>query len=248
MTFTTHYSSSLGNLYEVRAANGRRLLIECGVPWSKLLKTLAHSLHEDVGEVVGCLVSHEHQDHCRAITKVCQAGIDVYASAGTFEDLGVARWRRTKIIADQVMKTIGPFEVLAFSVVHDAAEPLGFVIWERATDEYLLFATDTMLLKQDWTERDEDGKPLWPFSIIAIGCSFDQDVLEDRVKRGDINETLAKRLLFSHGSVQWVKDYLRKFCCLDKCREIHLLQMSGDNLDKQAVRAEIEKEFIVKTY
>ena len=235
MTFTTHYSSSLGNLYEVRAANGRHLLIEAGVLWAKLQKALDY----DLTGIDGCLISHDHQDHCKAITEVCRAGIDVYASAGTFEALNVARWRRTKIVADQVMVTIGPFEVLAFSVVHDAAEPLGYVVWEPATNEYLLFATDTCLLTQ-WF--------MYPFSYIAIGCSYDQEVLQDRVKSGDINETLAKRLLFSHSSVQWVKDYLRNYCDLSECRGIHLLQMSGDNLDKDAVRAEIEKEFFVKTY
>lgn len=235
MTFKTHYSSSLGNLYEVRAANGRRLLIECGVPWATVNKALDYNLRR----IDGCLISHEHQDHCKAITQVCRAGIDVYASAGTFEALNVARWRRTKIIADQVMVPIGPFKVLAFSVAHDAAEPLGFVVWEPATNDYLLFATDTCLLTQ-WF--------IYPFSIIAIGCSFDQDVLQDRVARGDINETLAKRLLVSHGSVQWVRDYLKKFCDISKCQQIHLLQMSGENLNKEAVRAEIEKEFIVKTY
>lgn len=238
MTFETHYSSSRGNLYEVRSANGRRLLIECGVPWAKLEKALGYKL-VGVNGIDGVLLSHDHADHSKAITQVCRAGIDVYASAGTLEALGAAMWRRTKIVADQAIFDVGEFKVLPFSVEHDADEALGFVVWEPATDEYLLFAIDTCLLTQQFE---------YPFSIIAIGCSFDQDVLQDRVDRKDINETLAKRLLVSHGSVQWVRNYLRKFCCLDSCREIHLLHMSGDNLDKEAVRRAIEDEFIVKTY
>jgi metal-dependent hydrolase (beta-lactamase superfamily II) len=56
LTFTTHYSSSLGNLYEVRAANGRRLLIEAGVPWAKLQRILNFNLKD----IEACLISHEH--------------------------------------------------------------------------------------------------------------------------------------------------------------------------------------------
>lgn len=225
----------MGNLYTATSASGRKLIIDPGVTWKKLQRALDY----DLSSVDAALCGHAHLDHSKAITEVCRAGIDVYASAGTFEALGVAKWRRTKIVADQVMFTVGEFKVLPFSVVHDVPGALGFVIWEPTTDDYLLFAIDTCLLTQ-WF--------IYPFSIIAIGCSFDQDVLQSRVESGDINETLAKRLLVSHGSVQWVRDYLKKFCCLDKCREIHLLHMSGENLDKRAVRDEIEKEFFVKTY
>jgi phosphoribosyl 1,2-cyclic phosphodiesterase len=199
------------------------------VPWRKLEEALGY----DLKGIDGCLISHEHQDHCRAITEVIRNGIDVYASAGTFEALGTAKWRRTKIVADQVIVNVGDaFQVMPFSVVHDVAEPLGYVVRELATGEYLLFAIDTCLLTQ-WF--------IYPFSIIAIGCNYDADILQQRVKDGDIHETVAKRLLFNHPSKQWVDEYLRKFCDLSRCREIHLLHTSGENLDKQAVRREIEK-------
>lgn len=56
MRFESFYSSSTGNLYCVTAANGKRLLIECGVTWRKLIKALSY----DLTNIEACLISHEH--------------------------------------------------------------------------------------------------------------------------------------------------------------------------------------------
>ena len=56
MKFIAHASSSSGNLYCVTAANGKRILIECGVAWKKLQKALGYKLNN----VEACLISHEH--------------------------------------------------------------------------------------------------------------------------------------------------------------------------------------------
>ena len=56
MYFRQHYSGSSGNLYEVVANNGDKLLIEAGVKWSEVLEALDY----DLKSVKGCLLSHEH--------------------------------------------------------------------------------------------------------------------------------------------------------------------------------------------
>jgi len=230
-----HFSSSAGNLYEIVAANGKRLLIEMGVPWNKLQKALKY----DLRNIEGALLTHLHADHSRAIKEVMRAGIDIYSSADTFEALGIALWRRTKVMADMTISKLPSFHVLAFEVEHDVPGALGFVVRELATDDYLLFATDMCMLRQAF---------IYPFSIIMLGCNYDSDILAQRVKDNDIHETVAKRLLFSHPSKQWVDEYLTKFCDLSRCREIHLLHMSGDNLDRKAVQEEIGKGRFVTVY
>ena len=235
MQFIQHASSSSGNLYEIIATNGKRLLIDPGVPWAKLIKSLGF----DLGGIEACLVTHEHQDHCKSVGAVMSAGIDVFASTGTFEALHCPESDRRAIrIESELITGINSFEILCFDVIHDAAEPLGFVIQERATGEFLLFVTDSAFLEQQFS---------YPFGIIAIGCSYDMDILQERVDAGTIDESLAKRLLTSHSSKQWVRGYLRDFCDRSKLREIHLLHCSGENLDKEATRKEIEAEFFVTT-
>ncbi|MDO8302666.1 MAG: hypothetical protein Q7T18_05445, partial [Sedimentisphaerales bacterium] len=82
---------------------------------------------------------------------------------------------------------------------------------------------------------------------IALECSYDKDLHQERVDTGTINESLAKRLLTSHMEKQNTIKYLAEFCDLVKCREIHLLHCSADNIDKEQARKEIEERFFIKT-
>jgi len=238
MTFETFYSSSSGNFYTVTAANGRRLLIECGVTWKKLQKALKY----DLTAIDGCLVTHEHKDHSQGVENILKAGIDVYASEGTF--LGIEEslhlHRRTHTIRDGERFAISEtFEVFPFAVHHDAKEPLGFIVHENAGDENLFFVTDTSHITQRFGIA---------FDIIAISASYDKDVLAGRVERQEINETLAERLLVSHTEWRVAKRYVKEFCNLSQCREIHLLHCSSDNMDKKMVRKDIEESLFIKTF
>ena len=230
MTFKTHYSSSSGNLYQVVAANGKRLLLECGVVWAKLQKALDH----DLEGLEGCLVSHSHHDHCKSVREVQRAGIDVYASAETFEALGgITVTRRSLVMADMQIRHLPSFDVLAFATVHgDCDGSLGFVVREKETREYLLFAIDTAYLRQAFP---------YEFSIIAIGMNFDSETIERRVESGALHESVGRRILKSHPSVKWVKQYLTESVVTDKLREIHLLHGSAGNLDRDKAVREIKK-------
>lgn len=235
MRFEQHYSSSRRNFYTVTASNGKRLLIECGARWTDLQKALSY----DLSGIVGCLLTHEHRDHSKAVEAVMVAGIDVFASNGTFDAISVGRNRRAKRIINQTLiKFAGDFGVLVFSTNHDAAEPMGFIVHEIASKEYLLFATDTSHITQRFKV---------PFTIVAIECAYDKDVLQECVDTHDINETLAKRLLTSHMEKQVAMRYLAEFCDLSKCREIHLLHMSADNIDREQAKTDFEKRFFIET-
>lgn len=234
MKFEQLYSSSSGNLHVVTAANGNRLMIECGVRWALLQKALDFNF----SGIEAAFMSHEHQDHCKSAKEVRRAGIDLYASPGTLEAIGISG-RRVNDVMNKTLVRLPSFDVLCFDTHHDAAEPLGFVVREKESNEFMLFATDTSHLSQQFK---------YPFKIIAIECSYDKDILQERVDTGDINEALAKRLLTSHMERRVTLDYLSKYCDLSRCEQIHLLHMSADNLgDKEAVRREIEERTFIET-
>lgn len=256
MKFLSHYSSSKGNLYEVTAENGARLLIEAGVPWQKLQEALKY----DLKGIEGCLVSHCHADHCKAVKDIQHAGLNVFASSEMWGALARAGTRkanrlRTYDVGDETRYQIlhlNSFDVLPFEVQHNVP-CLGFAVREKATGEYLLFATDFFCLEQDWTElyqedtgQHKKGEPIWPFSIVALACSYDQEILQRLVDDKAIDQTLAKRLLFSHPSRQWLLNYLRNHVNLIKCREIHLLHCSAGNLDHEATCKEFESELFIE--
>lgn len=234
MTFEQYYSSSRSNLYTVTAANGKRLMLECGVRWLLLQKALGYNL----SGIDACLLTHEHADHSKAIKEVMRAGIDVFASVGTFGALRVESNRRAKAIEAYAGITNKVFDSYAFPIIHDAVEPFGYIVREVSTNEYLLFVPDSGYIKQRFNI---------PFTIIALECSYDIEILQHRVDTQDINETLTKRLLESHAEKQTTMNYLAEFCDLSKCREIHLLHCSGDNLDKPATKKEFEKRFFIET-
>ena len=235
MTFEQYYSSCMINLYAVTADNGRRLMLVCGVRWPLLQKALGY----DLSNIDGCLLTHEHADHSKAVKEVMRAGIDVYSSAGTFEALGLIERRRALVVMGDVRFDVGgSFMIACFRINHDANDPHGYIVHEKETEDYLFFVPDSSHIKQRFNIR---------FSIIAIECSYDIKILERRVNEQDINEELAKRLLKSHMEKQTTMKYLAEFCNLYKCQEIHLLHMSADNIDKQATKLEFEKKFFIET-
>lgn len=242
MKFESFYSSSKSNFYVVTTANGKRLLVECGCTWKKLLKALDYKLEN----VVGCLLTHEHQDHAKSVENVLEAGIDVYASAGTFEALGVEHRKAHKIEDGYRFKIGDTFEVFPFTLWADKEKSgyahdvhiFGFVIFDMPQDECMLFVTDACLIVQRFALE---------FNIIAICCNYDGELLARLEADDKINTEFAKRLLTSHMEQKVTISYIRDCCNLGKCTEIHLLHMSGGNIDKEKVRAEIEDEFFIKT-
>jgi len=235
--FEQKYSSSSGNLYTLQTSTGKTLLIEAGVPYKKLLKALNY----DLSSIEGCLLSHEHLDHSKAVIDVISAGIDIYTSAGTLSALGITEdcphYRRAKAIANNTLIKLPSFQVFAFDTNHDAKQPLGFVIREISTGEFMLFATDTSYIEQRFA---------YPFSIIALECSYSKDILEQRVAAKTIDEELAKRLLTSHLEKGRTMQYISDFCDLSKCRQVHLLHLSAENIDKQQTINDFESKFFLK--
>jgi len=234
MKIFQYYSGSSGNLYAIESNNQKQLIVEFGVNWKKAIKAIGYNFQN----IEGMLCSHSHLDHSKSMLKAMNSGIDVYASEETFIAHGLNLNRRAKIIKDGSISKLPSFNVLCFDTQHDCPGSLGFVIKDLNTKELLLFATDTAYLRQRFTYK---------FSIIMLECSYDRDVLGKRVESGDINETLAKRLLESHMEWHNTLRYLQDFCDLSKCHEIHLLHLSRDNIDAEYVRSQIEKTTFIET-
>jgi phosphoribosyl 1,2-cyclic phosphodiesterase len=233
--FIQHYSGSAGNLYEVVAGNGARIIIDPGVRWELLIKALNYELDN----IEACLVSHSHLDHCKSALNMMNNGIATYVSAGALEAMDKVRLHRNSYLIKDEYLCCPNFDIGFFSTFHDAPDPLGFIIKENATKNHLLFATDTSHIRQSFKI---------PFRIIAIECSYDRDLLDNRVLNKTINETLAKRLLESHMEKSVAMNYIKNHCALWNCEELHLLHMSESGIDKEATRKEFEDEFMIRTF
>ncbi len=222
--FTAFSSSSRGNLY--RLSHGENaLLIEAGLPLKEIKKTLGFKL----SGISGCLLTHEHQDHSKAARDLMKSGIDVYCTQGTADALHLAG-HRLNIVRAMVQFRIGPWSILPFDTVHDAAEPVGFLIGHQDGGK-ILFATDTGFLKYRFKN----------LSIIALECNFSGEILKGEVARGKVHPDVARQLWGRHMSLEAVKDMLRAND-LSLVREIHLLHLSDQNSAAELFQQEIQEQ------
>lgn len=221
-------SSSEGNSYALKCGNSV-LLLEAGIPVSKLRKKLPVGL----SHVVGCLVTHEHKDHAGYVKQYLEAGIPVHMSKGTRGVLGMGYM----LPYPDIKFYLGGWRVQTFKTEHDAADPVGFYIASPDNRTRVVFATDTYLLNKFFL-----GVNIW-----MVECNYDLQILQDNIAAGVVDEAQAKRILQSHMSVDHVIGFLRGQD-LTRTQAIYLLHGSGRNLDKTAAVDKVRAAFGVPVY
>jgi phosphoribosyl 1,2-cyclic phosphodiesterase len=208
-------SGSSGNCYKV--SDGKTsLLLECGLP----IKKIKEGCDFDLSNIAGCLVTHEHQDHCKSVNDVMKAGIDVYCSLGSWEKINYNRNYQRRSFGlplnsnyfDKIYEpfTVGTFRIKPFSTEHDAAEPVGYLIYSKITGETLLFATDTYYLRNKFPN----------LNYIMIEANYSNESIQDAENKN--------RLRRSHMSIENCIEML-KANDLSHVKEIWLLHLSSSN-------------------
>ena len=216
-------SSSKGNSY-LLLTKDESLIIEAGVKYQEILRALSFKL----SNVVGCLISHEHKDHSGFVKNIIKAGINVYASAGTFEEIGIKSHRVKTIEATKQFK-IGNFTVLPFDVQHDAKEPYGYLI-QHAEVGKLLFITDSFYCKYKFNG----------LNIIMIECNYSRAIVDENLRSGLVEKAQVRRLFKSHFSLERVKEFLLAND-LSVLQKIYLMHLSDRNSNAELFRTEIQK-------
>ena len=220
-------SNSAGNCYVLRN-NQESLIIECGVRFDLIKQALKFNLKS----VVGCLVSHEHGDHAKAIHEVQKAGINVYASFGTHracKTLDGAGNHRSIVLKSGEKVKIGGFTVLPFDTKHDAAEPLGFLI-RHAETGLVLFLTDSY-----FSEYAFPG-----LNNVIVEANYCQQILDDRLRAGENPRFLRDRVITSHMSLETCKGLLRAND-LSQVNNIVLIHLSDSNSHAERFKREVEE-------
>lgn len=226
--FSAISSSSKGNAYLVTDGH-TPLLLECGIRFADIRKACDFK----ASLLAGCLISHEHGDHAMALKDVLKAGVDCYMSLGTSaavlcgEPSSNPISHRIKIIKARHSFKLGTWTILPFDTVHDAAEPLGFLL--ASGGEKLLFATDTAYLKYRFNG----------LSIIALECNHQLEILRQNVESGSVPYPVKNRILKSHLNLDNVLSCLESND-LSTVREIWLLHLSDGNSDAEAMKKAVQ--------
>ena len=222
MEVKTIASGSTGNAYEISHGQNK-LLLECGIPVAKIRE------HTKLQELDGCLISHEHGDHSKAVEQLLRAAVTCHMSYGTAHALKVETHHRVKILPKESWWKIGPWAVLGLPTIHDAAEPLSFIC--AIADKALFFLTDSAYCLHS----------LKGLTHVMIECNYMAEALTGL----DLRQR--RRLINSHMSLETVVGFFRN---LDKTKleSVHLLHLSARNADETKMKQAIQAETGVPVY
>lgn len=218
-------SGSSGNCYKI--SDGQTaLLIECGLPFKKIKEKLNYS----TWDLAGCLISHSHGDHSKAVKDVIKAGIDVYTSLGTAEELWIDDSHRFKRLKSKTTTAIRTLRIMPFDVQHDATEPFGFVIDSTMTDDRLLFLTDSFYTKYRIPR----------VTHLMIECNYDLETLDNNVNDGRLHSSLRNRVRRSHMSLEQVIEFIRAND-RSKLKIVYLMHLSNSNSNEELMKRRVQE-------
>jgi len=124
---------------------------------------------------------------------------------------------------------------MPFSTIHDAAEPLGYLMQSGKTK--LLYATDTEYIPYKF-----EG-----LTHTLVECNFSMKIVKERLKNRDLNRALWDRILRNHLSLETVVTFL-KANDLSSLQEIYLLHLSNNNSDANLFKKTIQEITGVPVY
>ncbi|MFA6662017.1 MAG: MBL fold metallo-hydrolase [Bacilli bacterium] len=223
-------SGSTGNCYILNDGSST-ILLDAGIP----IQTIRIGCEFKLFEVSGALISHRHNDHSKSVCDLLKAGIDVYATEDVFE---------AKKAAGHCCKTItsgidngrlkrwlqlGTFKVMPFDCHHDVPN-LGFYIHSTATNENLLYFTDTYYITY-----------LFPdLHYIMAEANYSSEAINKSIADGRIPVELKKRLVQSHMSIDNLVAML-KHNDLSKIKRIYLLHLSDNNSNESEFKRKVQE-------
>lgn len=220
MLLTSINTGSSGNCY-VLEINGNQLLLDCGVAYMEIARTLNFK----VSKIVACLLTHEHGDHSKGAKELLRRGINVYTSKGTSEALGL----KCKTLECNKEVTIGDFRIIPFDVPHDAAQPFGYLIQHPEVGT-IAFITDAMYCKYKFPGLKH----------VLIEANYDIELVKNDP------EYLRHRIIKSHMSIDTCCDFIKTN--LKDLETVTLLHLSDRNSDQVKFEKKVREVSGVRVY
>lgn len=125
MRFSVLSSGSKANSTFIEVGS-QRILIDCGLSATQASKRLvAHGINPE--SLTAIIVTHEHSDHIKGVPALSRRyKIPVYANERTAQHIDAPFAMEHFVTGDRF--TLGDAVVRSFGIVHDAVDPVGFVI------------------------------------------------------------------------------------------------------------------------
>ena len=221
MKLTVLASGSKANCYLLHSES-EALVIEAGVSLLKVKKALDFRL--DI--IKGCIVTHRHKDHARALVAYANAGINILAPDDVFKE-HQGHHRFCAVVPGKGY-TLGSFKVIPFEVQHDVP-CYGYLI-DHPDAGRILFLTDTYLCEYTFPGLNH----------ILIQANYCDEILEENILAGIEHPGKRERLLTSHMELKTTQAVLMAQD-LSKVENIVLIHLSDRNADEERFVEEVKK-------
>lgn len=220
-------SGSSGNA--VTISDGQTMLmLDAGIRY----QNLAVARLINLTDIEAVFVTHSHNDHCVAVPEMIRRGMTVYMSEGC----------RKEIVPSKICPTLGhmdttaegTFKVMAFDVIHDTPEPLGFMFQSYYSDEKGIYIADSKC-----PNYVIDG-----LTHLIVECNFQQNRLENNDK---LDESVKERIRRNHMSLESLVEWLSSMNLMS-AKEIHLIHMSTSHCHPKEAVDTIQQATGIPTY
>jgi phosphoribosyl 1,2-cyclic phosphodiesterase len=233
LRFASLASGSSGNCLVAQSLDllgTTTVLIDCGLSLCDTERRLAR-LGLQPTDINAVLVTHEHGDHAGCVADFAAAhNVVIFLTHGTARALkaegklhdGV----RTQFIRGEHKLAVGSMEVLPFTVPHDAAEPVQYVVSDGAARLGVL--TDIGISTRH-VEQTLSG-----LSALVLECNYDRDLLWS----GGYPRWLKERIGGPFGHLD-NRESARLLSALDRSKLKHII---GAHLSQQNNKPELARD------
>ncbi|RYM04637.1 MBL fold metallo-hydrolase [Sporolactobacillus sp. THM7-7] len=232
-----HYSilasGSTGNSFYLETEN-QRLLIDCGLSGKKMVELLKQ-IGRKPDDVDAILVTHEHSDHIRGLGVFARRfHTPVYANEKTWQampqSVGGIPAEQKFIFPANTVKSFRGLDIESFSVSHDAADPMFYIIREQ--NKKLTVLTDLGYVSEHIKGliRDSD--------VYVMEANHDTEML----MMGRYPWNVKRRILGDTGHISNDESGLALNAVLgNRTKKIYLAHLSKDNNMKELARLSVSQ-------
>lgn len=144
-------TGSKANCYVLKRDNGEMLILDAGLPIAEIKKGIGF----DIENIKGCLCSHIHADHSRAVKSLRTIGVPVWCPF-EYEE----KRQRTRL---------GEFAVECFDLPHNGVENRGFII--VVDNQAICYITDAEYSPYTFRSKLLD--------TLIIECNYMKDLVSE---------------------------------------------------------------------
>lgn len=169
--FISLYSGSSGNSYFLEVDN-QKFLVDVGVSRKKIVDQLTN-IGENINEIDGIFVTHEHIDHIRGLSIINKNyEIPIYINKKTYEKINITLELNKEMIniIDDKEIIVNNIRIKNFSLSHDAVDPVGYSFFDKKGNKATI-ATDLGELTEEVLEN------IYESDLLVIEANYDEELI-----------------------------------------------------------------------